>query len=250
VTLRALMCVLALAIVAAACDNAPGYRSLETYVAPDKVVDFRGLYAANCAGCHGAEGRGGAALGLANPTYLAIARDDVVRRAIAEGIPRTSMPAFSRRAGGMLTDQQVEVLVTGMRAHWANPRASAGLDIPPYAETSPGDVQRGGVLFANGCASCHGNGSQSSQRAHRGSPIVDGSYLALVSNQGLRTTIIAGRPDLGAPDWRGNLPGKSMTSQDVADVVAWLAAQRPPFAGTPYEQTARIDPAKPTEVHP
>lgn len=252
-TLRALMCVLALAIVAAACDNAPGYRSIEPYVAPDKVLDFGGLYAANCAACHGAEGRGGAALGLANPTYLAIASDDVIRRAIAQGIPRTPMPAFSQRAGGMLTDQQVEALVTGMRRQWAKPRAAAaGLDIPAYAESSSGDVQRGGVLFANGCASCHGNGtaSQGSQRAHRASAIVDGSYLALVSNQGLRTTIIAGRPDLGAPDWRGNLPGRGMTSQDVADVVAWLAAQRPPFAGTPYEQTARIDSPRPTEVHP
>jgi len=240
------MCVLALAIVAAACDNAPGHRSIETYVAPDKVLDFRGLYAANCAGCHGAEGRGGAALGLANPTYLAVASDDVIRRAIAKGIPHTPMPAFSRRAGGMLTDQQVEVLVTGMRAEWAKPSA-AGSELPPYAEASPGDVQRGGALFANGCASCHGNGNHGSSHA---SAIVDGSYLALVSNQGLRTTIIVGRPDLGAPDWRGNLPGRVMTPQDVADVVAWLAAQRPPFAGTPYEQTARIDPSRPIEVHP
>jgi hypothetical protein len=56
---------------------------------------------------------------------------------------------------------------------------------------------------------------------------VDGSYLALVSDQGLRTTVIAGRPDLGAPDWRGNVRGSAMTSQDVSDVVAWLSAQRP-----------------------
>ena len=200
--------------------------------------DFKTLYATNCAGCHGTEGRGGAALGLANPTYLAIASDDVIRHTIANGIPHTPMPAFSRRAGGMLTDAQVEVLVTGMRRQWANPRATAGLDIPPYTEPSPGNAERGGVLFASGCASCHGNGSQS---GHRASTIVDGSYLALVSNQGLRTTVIAGRPDLGAPDWRGNLPGQIMTSEDVADVVAWLAAQRPEFPGKPYEWTPGID---------
>jgi cytochrome c oxidase cbb3-type subunit III len=253
VTLRALtlMCVLAMAVVAAACGNAPGYRGIETYIAPDQVVDFHQLYAANCAACHGADGRGGPALGLANAMYLAIASDDVIRRAIADGIPHTPMPAFSRRAGGMLTDKQVEVLMTGVRG-WGTPRATAGLDIPPYAGASAGDVARGATLFANGCASCHGNGDVSQDRkgAQRGSAITHGSYLALVSDQGLRTTIIAGRPDLGAPDWRGNLPGKHMTSQDVADVIAWLAAQRPAFAGTPYEQTARIDPAKPIEVHP
>lgn len=237
-TTRLTLLILTLAITAA-CDSAPGSRHLEVHVAPEKVLDFDTLYATNCAGCHGAEGRGGAALGLANPTYLAIASDDVLRHAIANGIPRTPMPAFARRAGGMLTDAQVEVLVTGMRRQWANPRATAGLDIPPYTEPSPGNAERGGVLFASGCASCHGNGSQS---GHRASPIVDGSYLALVSNQGLRTTVIAGRPDLGAPDWRGNLPGKAMTSQDVADVVAWLTAQRPQFPGKPYDRAPGIDP--------
>jgi hypothetical protein len=63
---------------------------------------------------------------------------------------------------------------------------------------------------------------------------VDGSYLALASDQGLRTTVIAGRPELGAPDWRGNVPGRPMTPQDIADVVAWLSAQRLAFPGKPY----------------
>jgi cytochrome c oxidase cbb3-type subunit III len=232
--------------IASACDNAPGRRNLETYVAPDKVMEFTALYGANCAGCHGTNGIGGAALGLANPTYLAIASNNVIRRAIADGIPGTPMPAFARRAGGMLTDAQVERLVTGIRAQWSKPRDD-GLDIPSYADASQGDPGRGGTLFATGCASCHGSNGRG---APGGSAIVDGSYLALVSNQGLRTTIIAGRPDLGAPDWRGNLPGAVMTSQDVADIVAWLAAQRPRFPGTPYERTSRIEQTSPIEVHP
>ena len=49
----------------------------------------------------------------------------------------------------------------------------------------------------------------------------------LISNQGLRTTVIVGRPDLGAPDWRGNVPGRPMTAAEVSDVVAWLVAKRP-----------------------
>jgi hypothetical protein len=55
-----------------------------------------------------------------------------------------------------------------------------------------------------------------------------------VSDQYLRTIVICGRPDLGAPDWRGNLPGTPMSRQDVADVVAWLAAQRTMTPGQPY----------------
>jgi hypothetical protein len=56
---------------------------------------------------------------------------------------------------------------------------------------------------------------------------VDESFLNLVSDQYLRTIVIVGRPELGAPDWRGNVPGKPMSQQDVSDVVAWLSAQRP-----------------------
>jgi hypothetical protein len=35
-----------------------------------------------------------------------------------------------------------------------------------------------------------------------------------------------GRPELGAPDWRGNAPGKPMSDQEITDVVAWLASHR------------------------
>jgi hypothetical protein len=63
--------------------------------------------------------------------------------------------------------------------------------------------------------------------------MVDGAFLALVSDQGLRTTIIAGRPDLHAPDWRGNVPGHPMSPQEISDIVAWLAAQRTGIRGAP-----------------
>jgi len=56
---------------------------------------------------------------------------------------------------------------------------------------------------------------------------VDEAFLTLASDQYLRTIVIVGRPELGAPDWRGNVPGKPMSQQDISDVVAWLSAQRP-----------------------
>ncbi|HEY7318089.1 MAG TPA: hypothetical protein VIE89_10990, partial [Candidatus Binatia bacterium] len=51
-------------------------------------------------------------------------------------------------------------------------------------------------------------------------------YLALVSDQGLRTTVIVGRSDLGMPDWRANVSGQPMSPQEISDVVAWLASHR------------------------
>ena len=63
------------------CADAPG-RPLpgDVPVVPREISDFDTLYGKNCAGCHGPEGKGGAALALADPVYLAIADDDVIRR--------------------------------------------------------------------------------------------------------------------------------------------------------------------------
>jgi cytochrome c oxidase cbb3-type subunit 3 len=210
------------------CDNAPGRRAIdEASVAPDKTLDFNVLYRTNCAGCHGPQGRGGAGPVLANPIYLAIADADILRRVTADGVAGTPMPAFARRSGGMLTDQQIDVVVNGIRARWTNPSAVASVTLPPYGGSSPGDARRGGAVFATYCASCHGDGGLGKRGGRQASSVVDGSFLALVSDQGLRTTVIVGRPDLGAPDWRGNVPGRAMAFQDISDVVAWLSAQRP-----------------------
>jgi len=204
-------------------------------IPPDKVMDFHLLYSRNCAGCHGADGKGGAAIALGDPVYLAIADDATIRRVTADGVRGTSMPAFAQRSGGMLTDAQVEVIVSGMRARWARPDALGNVQPPPYAAQAPGDPNHGAAVFGIFCASCHGAGG----RGGKASSIVNGSYLGLVSDQGLRTVVIVGRPELGAPDWRGNVPGKPMSPQDVSDVVAWLASQRPQFPGQPYSSALR-----------
>jgi mono/diheme cytochrome c family protein len=207
-------------------------------VRPNSVTDFSFLYARNCSGCHGPDGKGGAAIGLSDPVYLAIADDATIRRATADGVTGTSMPAFARHSGGMLTDEQIDVIVHGIRTRWAKPDALHGADALPYAAQGSGDAKRGAEVYGVYCSSCHGTDGRGGTRA---SSIVDGSYLALVSDQGLRTIVIAGRPELGAPDWRGDVPGKAMSGDDVSDVVAWLAAQRAQFPGQPYASAAQAE---------
>ena len=74
----------------------------------------------------------------------------------------------------------------------------------------------------------------SAQEPGKAGSILDGSFLALINEQTLRTTVIAGRPDIGEPDWRGHIPGRAMTDDEVTDVCAWLMAQRPLNPGQPY----------------
>ena len=183
---------------------------------PDSVLDPVALFGAHCAGCHGAEGTHGPAIALADPVYLAIADDHTLRSVIANGRPGTAMSAFAEKEGGMLTDEQIDSIVRGIRERWGSRGQMTGVTLPPYAATSPGNAQQGEAAYATFCASCH-----------RSRSVTDPSYLSLISDQGLRTIVITGRPDFGAPDWRSNLPGHPMTNEEITDVVAWLSSQRP-----------------------
>jgi mono/diheme cytochrome c family protein len=200
-------------------------------VAPGQVLDFDTLYAQNCAGCHGAQGHGGASIALANPVYLAIVDESTMRNIIANGVRRTSMPAFAQRAGGMLTEQQIDVITSGIFSTWGHKQVLDGANPPSYAAKAAGNADHGQLVFGTYCASCHGSEGGGTQK---GSAITNDSFLALVSDQGLRTIVITGRPELGAPDWRGNVPGRSMTDQEITDVVAWLASRRAQSPGQPY----------------
>jgi cytochrome c oxidase cbb3-type subunit III len=200
-------------------------------VAPNQLLDFGTLYAQNCAGCHGAEGRGGASIALANPVYLALVDETTMRNIVANGVRGTSMPAFAQSAGGMLTEQQIEVITSGMVSRWGRKQVLDGTNPPSYAAKAAGNVDHGQLVFGTYCASCHGSEGGGTPK---GSAMTNDSFLALVSDQALRTIVITGRPELGAPDWRGNVPGRPMTDQEITDVVAWLASRRAQNPGRPY----------------
>jgi cytochrome c oxidase cbb3-type subunit 3 len=218
----------ALAVPLAGCGWQTGYPP-PAVPRPADVHDFTTLYSQNCAACHGSAGENGPATDLANPEYEALIDDATLHKWIAAGMPGTQMPAFSKDNGGMLTDQQVGDIVTGMRKAWLRPNVFAGTQPPPYAQAHAGDANRGQQVYQARCAMCH---TQSRQEVT--SPI----YLALVNDQSLRTIVIAGSPDIGQPDWRhdsaGGKPAPPLSEQDVDDIIAYLAAVRsskPAYAG-------------------
>lgn len=169
---------------------------------------------------------------LNDPLYLSFVSDGELLKVIAEGRRGTNMPAFSQQGGGSLTDKQIELLITGIRSKWARPNDFKG-EIPSYSvnhpspnsdasQSSTGDPVKGAAAYQTYCASCHG----SQGTGGLAGSIVDPNFLTMVSDQGIRTTVVVGRADLGKPDWRSNLPGRPMSPQEIDDVVTWLISHR------------------------
>ncbi len=235
-----LMCAATL-LFCAGCKDVPG-RPGPDVVRPDQVLNFDTLYKQNCAACHGEDGRHGDAISLANPVYLAFAGTAAIQKITANGVPGTLMPAFARSQGGMLTDRQIEVLAQGAESSWGKKNVLAGQAVPSYAGNAAGDPVSGQKVFTAFCASCHGADGAGMKSAASGGnlptgSIVDPTYLALISNQGLRSIIVAGRPDDGMPNWYSHQTGAGsgpMTDQEISDVVAWLASHRVAAPGQFY----------------
>jgi cytochrome c oxidase cbb3-type subunit 3 len=188
---------------------------------PPEITDFATLFRENCAACHGIEGKNGPGRPLNDALYLSLIPKETLQHTIENGIPGTAMPAWARAQGGPLYPNQIAALVNGIEQNWAKPVNLRGATFPPYsAGNDPGDPARGKRLFIRACFMCHGKGAKVG-------PVTEPSFLALVSDQGLRTSVIIGRPDLGMPDWRFLNLGHALTDQDIADIVAYLISQRP-----------------------
>ena len=128
-----IICIAVLAMFAlAGCDAMPGRpRQADRPILPSEVTAFTALYGQNCAGCHGAYGRLGAARPLNDPIYLALVPRERLRTIIAQGVPDTAMPAFSAGAGGALTEAQIDALVSDMVTRWSQPALVQDLTLPP-----------------------------------------------------------------------------------------------------------------------
>jgi cytochrome c oxidase cbb3-type subunit 3/ubiquinol-cytochrome c reductase cytochrome c subunit len=231
----ALILAAVLALTLVACDRLPGKPRYEDRPRrPTEIEDFDDLYNSNCQGCHGSNGTLGAARNLNDPVFLALISDDDMRDVITHGRAGVSMPGFGAKSGGYLTEKQIDILVKEVRARWGDESVVAGTTLPAYkAEGRDGDAARGQSAFATFCGECHG---KQGTGGDKGGSVVDGAYLALVSDQALRTAVICGRTDLGMPDWRGLVEGKVMTARQIDDVVAFLKAQRVPYPGQPYPE--------------
>ncbi|MDP6443697.1 MAG: c-type cytochrome [Pirellulaceae bacterium] len=191
------------------------------------------LYRANCAGCHGMDGRGGQiGISLRSPAFLSIASDEFLTRTILRGRANTAMPSWRQ-----FDNREMSDLLAFIRS-W-QPLNSDRDDVlsllhplrTPPTDTAPVNTLRnrqaykpsakiGRVLYRSRCAVCHGDDGL----GDIGPSLHNDSVLRVVSNEFLHDTIVRGRPGTAMPAWR------QLTSADVADLIALLRSwqQQPP----------------------
>jgi cytochrome c oxidase cbb3-type subunit 3 len=206
-------------------------------VPADQVMDFGALYATNCAGCHGADGKLGPAPPLNDPIFLAIVPDSELLRVITEGravtpAQKTPMPAFVRDRGGPLTAAQVKALAEGIKPRWGTATHEVKA-FPPYLAPAPAhgaNKDEGARVFARACASCHGSEGRGGRLMPGIGAINNQAFLALISDQALRRFVITGRPDLGMPAFNGDsgrpADFRPLSSLEIENLVALLAYWR------------------------
>jgi cytochrome c oxidase cbb3-type subunit 3/ubiquinol-cytochrome c reductase cytochrome c subunit len=223
------LCVMAAPLLVLGCKNVRGKPGPGPEVQrPEDVRDFATLYGQNCVACHGDNRQTGAGLALANPVYLAVAGESNIKNVLMHGVPGKLMPPFAKSGGGMLTEEQVDILAHGLVTVWGKPGLLDGTNPPPYKATLHPDIAAGEKGFAENCASCHGEGGKGNPDAPGTTlfgSIVDPAFLGVASDQVIRSFVIAGFPDQ-MPDWRSHDSGKPLSDQEITDIVAWVGSHR------------------------
>ena len=237
-------------VVAVACVGACGKISttdpVENVVVTTVQVAMQN-YAQNCSACHGANGVNGAARQLADANYLASVGRDALINIATNGVPGGFCPGFGPNSLGKWiampqpeqdTKQDAEEkakqvkeeiakrvpnLVDGMLDAWG--KNGVALSIPWSVKLAPaGNASSGQAVYAATCQSCHG--APNFKGVKGAGSVTDPNYLRLITDQGLRSAILFGRPERGMPGWSGPFPhqavDRKLSSQEISDVVVFL----------------------------
>jgi cytochrome c oxidase cbb3-type subunit III len=122
-----------------------GSSAQKAHLPPNRSAATLGtqVFASNCAGCHGLDGRGSErAPGIATNPKVERMTDAQVFQIVSEGIPGTGMPAFHS-----LTESERQAVVKHLRTLQGHSKTSA----------VPGNLEEGKSIFFGKahCADCH-----------------------------------------------------------------------------------------------
>lgn len=180
--MRLLLCGFFLA--AAVCASAQHPDPAASASAAPLAATGRSIYLSNCAGCHGADGRGGRGPTLAGSSSVQSKSDAQLTTIVKKGIPGSQMPAF-----GYFQQDELTPLIAFLRE--MNRSGS-------NEEKITGDPAHGKAVYAaQRCAMCHQIAGEGSVYAPDLSQIGSARSVAY-----LRDSIVKPSADI-QPEYRG-----------------------------------------------
>lgn len=174
------------------------------------------LYSQYCASCHGEFGEGGVNPTLPGDVIAPISsseylqtRDDLTLKAIiAQGQPNFGMSPFGTTYGGPLDDDQVDAIVSFLRAWEADPP----VELPPEVEVSTVPINPEDI-FLDLCAQCHNEDGTGGI----GPSLVDVDFQTKYSDQEIFNVISEGHAATPMIAW-----GEILTSAQIQDLVDFI----------------------------
>lgn len=190
----------------------------------EQIQEGAEIYAENCQVCHGDQGQGRVGATLAK-NWPSIRPDLTIKAVIANGVDGSPMPAWSEANGGPLSEAQIEALVAYILT-WESGEpfvytpAEQPTRRPPITPVPlvEGDPNRGGELFDENCAVCHGENGE----GRVGATLARG-WAGIRSDLTVSTVIANGVGGSAMPAW-SQANGGPLSDSDVADLTAFILA--------------------------
>jgi len=179
--------------------------------AADIPAQGKKLFQTNCLGCHQS---GGSAPLLTNADFLNIASDAFLFDTIQHGRMDAGMPPW-----GWLGKQKIRAIIAYLRSQSTLPNRSKAIDAQPAAQ---GSVQRGALLFADICLTCHGIEGQGYDNGNTGTHIGDAGFLRVASDGFIREVVRHGRRGTAMRGFVGPTAMAALSDQEIEDIIVFL----------------------------
>lgn len=183
-------------------------------LASGKDKEGRALYSAQCASCHGDNGKAEAGLpgtALNNRQFLNTVSDRDLFHYIKYGRQNTRMPAYE----ASLTDEQINHIVSWLRS-WQKQKDSFQKPV-----RFAGDATQGQALYKTYCAMCHG--ADAKGKPGMGTALSNSQYLKYTTDEQMWISIAYGREGTTmGPALKGQKGIKQLSEEEVSNIVSYI----------------------------
>ncbi len=182
------------------------------------AADGETIFTAFCSGCHGKEGKGRRAAGMAafpavaNADFLSHVSDEFLRTTIQKGRPGRRMPAWDSPSG--LRPAEIDAVIAHLRK--LSGTQSKAEERPRWVSA---DVELGSRLYASSCSGCHGAKGEGGD----GPALRNAVLLGAATDRYLVETISKGRRGTPMPGFtEASTVHRTYASAEIESIVAFL----------------------------